>query len=113
MSYSLMTHNNSFLSYGTTTPMSVLHVTQEPFSEESITNEENFIKKETSYIYYDGSWDRYVSVVPFITDSEAKGIRGRSYNHSPKNYNRKFKAKGMRQKGNLKQPGGSSCDQRR
>jgi len=113
MSYSLMTHNNSFLSYGATTPMSVLHVTREPCSEEPITNEENFIKKETSYIYYDGSWDRYVSVVPFITGSEAKEIRGRSYNRSPKNYNRKFKAKGMRRKGNLKQPGGSSCDQRR
>jgi len=113
MSYPLMTHNNSFLSYGATTPMSVPYVLGEPCSEEPITNEEEFIKKENSYIYYDESWDRYVSVVPFITGSEAKEIRRRSYNHSPKNFNRKFKAKGMRQKGNLKQPGGSSCDQRR
>jgi hypothetical protein len=112
MSYPLMTHNNSFLSYGATMPMSV---PQEPFSDEPITNEEKFIKKETSYIYYDESWGRYVSVVPWIIGSEAKGIRDRNYNLPPKNLRRRkiTLQKGMRRKGNLKQPGGASCDQRR
>ena len=83
---------------------------------EPINDEGEIIDRENSFIYKDVGSDGYrvfVSVVPTYPHTK----RGRY--RLPKNHNRKgmrqkgMRQKGMRQRGNLKQPGGSSCNQRR
>ena len=107
-----MISNNSFLPYGATIPF--IPPLQEGFQFSDLTNDqEEFIDRENSFIYKDVGSDGYqvlVSVVPTYPHSKRNHYR----NRSPKQFNRRTVfQKGMRQKGNLKQPGGSSCDQRR
>jgi hypothetical protein len=109
MSVNYLISNSSFLSYGAT-----MAVIPGPLQvPEPIEDQNEIIDRENSFIYKDVGSDGYrvfVSVVPTYPHTK----RGRYRNREPKNFNRKgMRQKGMRQKGYLKQPGGSSCVQRR
>ena len=107
-----MIYNSSILPYGATMPF--IPPLQEGVQFSDLSNDqEEFIDRENSFIYKDVGSDGYrvlVSVVPTYPRTKRDHYR----NRSPKQFNRRgVFQKGMRQKGNLKQPGGSSCDQRR
>ena len=109
MSVNYMISNNTFLPYGATMPVMPL---QEGFQvPEPINDQSEFIDRENSFIYKDVGSDGYrvfVSVVPTYPHTKRGCYR------LPKNHNRKgMSQKRSRQRGNLKQPGGSSCNQRR